>query len=241
MWHRIFKFNERLEPMTADLLLGSKSVPLLLVHHPRARRYRLRLLADGTVRVTIPPRGTTSVARNFAARHAGWLEEQFRRLAAQPKTPEAWKPGTTILFRGAPARIELWADGAIGFGTERLPVADPASDLRPAIQRHLWRLAARELPARVRQLADLHDVNFNRVSVRSQKTRWGSCSRRGTISLNWRLIQTPGFVRDYVILHELAHRRHMNHSPEFWQEVARLCDGAGPARAWLRRNGELLR
>jgi hypothetical protein len=58
-------------------------------------------------------------------------------------------------------------------------------------------------------------VNVARVTVRNQKSRWSSCSRRGTISLNWRLIQTPGFVRDYIILHELAHRRQMNHSATF--------------------------
>jgi predicted metal-dependent hydrolase len=70
-------------------------------------------------------------------------------------------------------------------------------------------LATRELPLRVMELAVKHDINVSRVTVRNQKSRWGSCSRRGTVSLNWRLIQTPSFVRDYIILHELAHRRHM--------------------------------
>lgn len=69
----------------------------------------------------------------------------------------------------------------------------------------------------------------------------GSCSRRGTVSLNWRLIQTPSFVRDYIILHELAHRRHMNHSNKFWQEVKRLCPDYLLAERWLKQNAKLLR
>jgi predicted metal-dependent hydrolase len=91
------------------------------------------------------------------------------------------------------------------------------------------------------ELAALHGIEVGRVSVRNQRSRWGSCSRRGTISLNWRLIQTPERVRDYIILHELAHRRHMNHSPRFWQEVEWLCPDYLEAERWIKRHGRWLR
>ena len=90
------------------------------------------------------------------------------------------------------------------------------------------------------ELAALHDIKVTRVTVRNQKSRWGSCSRRGTISLNWRLIQTPAFVRDYIIQHELAHRRQMNHSIKFWQEVERLCPDYLRAERWLKQHAKLL-
>ena len=212
-----------------------------MVRHLRARRYLLRLRADGTVRVTIPRAGTVSAARNFAARNIAWLEQQFQRLATRPKTPSAWGVGTEILFRGEPARIENNFGGTIQFGSEKVKVSDAAADLRPAIQKHLHRLAARELPPRVTELAARHEIGFSRISVRNQKSRWGSCSRRGTISLNWRLVQAPGFVRDYIILHELAHRRQMNHSEKFWQEVARLCPDYLQAELWLKQHAGLLR
>src|SRR5438067_312828 len=80
-----------------------------------------------------------------------------------------------------------------------------------------------EFPPRVMELAALCDLRIQRVTVRDQKSRWGSCSRRATISLNWRLIQTPDFVRDYVILHELMHLREMNHSRRFWRHVQNVC------------------
>ena len=109
------------------------------------------------------------------------------------------------------------------------------------MQKHLRNLASQELPLRVMELTALHRVNVSRVTVRNQKSRWGSCSRRGTISLNWRLIQTPDFVRDYVILHEVAHRREMNHSEKFWQEVGRLFPDHLQAERWLKQHANLLR
>jgi predicted metal-dependent hydrolase len=223
------------------LEIGQRSVPLLMVHHPRARRYLLRLRPDGTVRVTIPRRGTISAAKDFASRNKGWLEQQFQQLAAQPKMPAQWQIGTKIFFRGEPVRIESCTDGLICFGTERMKMGDVSADLRPDIQKHLRRLAEQELPKRVMELAGVYGFQVSRISLRDQKSRWGSCSRRGTISLNWRLIQTPESVRDYIILHELAHRRQMNHSDKFWQEVARLCPNYLLAEKWLKQNANLLR
>lgn len=225
----------------AALQVGSRAVPLLMVHHPRARRYLLRLRPDGTVRVTIPRRGTITAAMDFASRNIGWLAQQFQRLAAQPKSPVAWNLGTKILFRGEQVCIEAAARGAIRFGSEQVNIVEAANDLRPAIQQHLRQLATQELPPRVRELAAIHGVSVSRVSVRNQKSRWGSCSRRGNISLNWRLVQSPGHVRDYIILHELAHRRQMNHSEKFWQEVARLCPDYLVAERWLKQHANLLR
>jgi predicted metal-dependent hydrolase len=85
-----------------------------------------------------------------------------------------------------------------------------------------------------------HGIGVTRVAVRNQRTRWGSCSPRGVVSLNWRLVQVPEAVRDYVILHELAHRRHMNHSERFWDEVRRLCPDFEVSERWLRENSRIV-
>jgi len=238
---RIFKLKQPLEPTTDALLVGSRAVPLLMVHHPRARRYLLRLRSDGTVKVTIPRRGNISAARDFASRNIGWLEQQFQRLATRPRIPDTWNLGAEILFRGESVCIATGSDGSICFGTERIKVSYKKTDFRPVIENHLHKLAAQELPPRVMELASHHGINMSRVSVRNQKSRWGSCSRRGTVSLNWRLMQAPGFVRDYIILHELAHRRQMNHSEKFWQEVERLFPDYLQAERWLKQHSNLLR
>jgi len=151
--------------------------------------------------------------------------------------------GTEILLRGEPVKIEVGTNGETGmvqFGLETIRVSNAESDLRTSIERHLRNLAAKGFPARVFELATPHQLPVKRVTVRNQRTRWGSCSRRGTISLNWRLIQAPPFVRDYLIFHELAHLREMNHSPRFWREVEKLCPDYRTAENWLRENSKLL-
>ncbi|MGO8836788.1 MAG: M48 family metallopeptidase [Limisphaerales bacterium] len=235
------RFRQRRPAPVETLPAGSHPVPLLLVRHPRARRYRLRLRADGTARVTIPRGGSAAAARQFVERHRAWLERQWQRLQARPRPPATWQIGSEIWFRGESVRIQSVAPGRIVFGGETLPVADITADLRPAIERRLRQLAARELPLRVGELARRHGFAVNRVMVRNQRTRWGSCSRRGTLSINWRLVQAPDHVRDYIILHELAHLRQMNHSNRFWQEVECLCPDYRTAERWLKLHQELLR
>jgi predicted metal-dependent hydrolase len=108
-----------------------------------------------------------------------------------------------------------------------------------AVERQLRQQAARDLPARLRDLAAQHGYAVGPVTVRAQRSRWGSCSPTGRISLNWRLVQLPPSVSDYVMLHELAHLTHLNHSARFWKEVERICPWHREARAWLRGNARL--
>ncbi|MGH8024741.1 MAG: M48 family metallopeptidase, partial [Limisphaerales bacterium] len=135
---------------------------------------------------------------------------------------------------------ETFSARSIRLGEEWIQVAGVTGDLRPAIERHLRALAANELPARTFEFAALHQLSVRRVTVRAQRSRWGSCSFNGVISLNWRLIQTPPFVRDYIILHELMHLRQMNHSARFWSEVERVCPDYRGAKSWLKTNPGLL-
>ena len=226
------------------LTISGRPIPLLLIRNPRARRYVLRLRSDGSARVTIPRGGSATEARRFANRQQHWLERQWQRLVARPLRKQEWSVGTEILFRGEPVQIVASNDGddsRIQLGQEQIKATDLTVDLRPAIEKHLWRLAAQELPPRVLAFAALHQLSVRRVTVRNQRSRWGSCSRRGTISLNWRLIQTPAHVQDYIVLHELCHLREMNHSSRFWREVERVCPDYETAERWLKQNSALLR
>lgn len=189
--------------MTGDL--GMDEVPLeapqvvTYVRHPRARRYLLRVLRGGAVRVTLPRRGSRAEAEDLVRRHAGWIARQRARLAAIPP-------------------VAVW----------------------PEESRALRREAAALLTARARELAARHGLAPSRIAVRRQRSRWGSCSRRGAIALNWRLLHAPDFARDYVILHELMHLREHNHSPRFWALVEAAAPRRREAETWLKRHGTLL-
>ena len=187
--------------------------------------------------------GSRQVRLRFAQRNAAWLERELLRQALRPTRPKTWQAGTEIFFRGERVQLQLEANGGstlVRFGNVAMPVKDVDGDLRPSVERYLRQLATRELPTRVTELAALHNLPVQRVTVRNQRSRWGSCSRRGTVSLNWRLVQAPALVRDYLILHELAHLREMNHSRRFWREVALLCPDFAEAERWLKQHSSLL-
>jgi predicted metal-dependent hydrolase len=176
--------------------------PIDFVRHRRARRFILRVLEDGTVRVTLPRWAAKRDARAFVEANAAWIMEQrARRRRRRQARPSA---------------------------------------IRPIVDGWFRRQAERELPAMLLSLAGLHGIEVTRISVRDQRSRWGACSSRGTITLNWRLILVPDFVREYVLLHELMHRRQLNHSRRFWQLVAASCPRHLEARHWLKREGKRL-
>lgn len=217
-------------------------IAFVFVRSPRARRYILRLRQDGVVRVTIPPRGTRREALELIERHRRWIETQWRQRLAERRAQHPWQDGTRILFRGREVALSVRAAGdacVVRFADQalRLPTTHRVRD---GVEQRLRALAETELEPRVRAFARQHGVAVKRVTVRNQRTRWGSCSRRGSISLNWRLVQMPAFVADYIMLHELMHMRQANHSRRFWREVEKVCPGFRDAEAWLRRRGRSL-
>ncbi len=210
----------------------------------RARHYRLALRRDGTAVATIPIRGSEREAQRFVERHRDWLKRAREREARRPRSAGVWTPGTRVLWRGDLAEIRVAAAGErpqVCLGADVFRVPGFEGDLRAVLESHFTRRAKIELPARTWELAALCGADVRHVTVRNQRSRWGSCSASGTISLNWRLVQTPESVRDYIIYHELVHLRYeMNHSERFWARVAEVCPWWQEAEHWLKRNGSLL-
>lgn len=225
-----------------DLTLSSGTLRVRYVRHARARRYRLLFRRDGTARCTVPRRGTLRAARSFVGSNEAWLAERMRRHQAIPRTDGPLTPGQMVVLYGREFPVEVDPTQHQGrLGPLGFPVT-AEGDLRRALELALRRQAGVELPQRTRTLATQHGLEgrISRISVRNQQTRWGSCSARGVISLNWRLIQAPRDVCDYVILHELAHLVHLNHGPRFWALVGKICPEFRTAEAWLKRSGRSL-
>jgi predicted metal-dependent hydrolase len=228
------------EPPAARPLVPEPLAPRL-IRHPRARQYVLRVLADGTPRVTIPRWGSKREALAFLEAQRDWVTRQRAKQAERGRVapPRDWRDGHQVLIGGRLLMLRRGAAGRAGVlaGDDGLivtPRPRDGEDLRPVAAAWMLARAKRELPPRLLALAAQFDLAVTRVSVRNQRARWGSCATGGRISLNWRLIQTPDDVRDYVLIHELMHLRQPNHSARFWALVARACPGHEASRRWLR-------
>jgi predicted metal-dependent hydrolase len=220
-------------------LRGPRRPPaVLFVRNRRARRYILRVLADATVRITIPRSGSRREAEAFLRTRLGWIAERQSELDAARVTQQ-WVHGTRVWWRGVscPVLVCGAGDHVEVSCADICVVTGRAADYRAPLEQAMRQVAVDELPRELLALAARHDLVVQRVSIRNQRSRWGSCSRDGRIALNWRLMQMPEPVRAYVLLHELMHLHEPNHSPRFWAHVARVCPAYQEARAWLKREG----
>lgn len=213
--------------------------PIVFRKSATARQYRLSLGHDGVAVATIPVRGSLREAERFVERHRAWLERARARQSQRPRSASFWTIGTRVLWRGSLTEIRLAAAGerpAVSLAADVFRLPNIEGDLRPVLQQRFLRLAKVELPARTWELAAATRMGVTRVSVRNQKSRWGSCTLSGVISLNWRLILAPDPVRDYIIYHELMHLREMNHSGRFWACVEAVFPAWRDAEAWIKQN-----
>ena len=208
----------------------------------RARKYILRVRPDGSLRVTIPRGGSRRDAEAFLRRHQEWVAAERVRVAER-HAPVEWRAGDAIPLHGelTTIRVHERAHGQmVVVGEQRVRIAAGVVNVRPAVELALRRIASRELVPRLQALASEHSLTVDRVTIRNQRSRWGSCSRRGVIALNFRLVQMPPAVCDYVLLHELMHLRQQNHSRRYWRLVAAVCPDYREAERWLRVEGRAL-
>lgn len=120
------------------------------------------------------------------------------------------------------------------------PVSDLSAVQRTALENRYKEAARSYIPKRVAYYHAMTGGDYRRIAIRDQKTRWGSCSSKGTLSFNWRLMLAPPAVLDYVVVHELCHLTHMDHSPAFWQAVEAVCPDYRNLRKWLKEHGNEL-
>jgi predicted metal-dependent hydrolase len=238
---RALLYRRPSEPQTIQIVFDQATYPVRIRRHRQARRYTLRIhAASREIILTMPPRGSVREAKEFAQRHGGWIAARLRRL------PEAapFADGTVLPLRGVQHRIvhrravrgTVWVDLSED-GEPLLCVAGDVPHIDRRVSDFLRREALRDLQAASRRAAEQFGVAVKRISVRDQSSRWGSCSTTGVLSYSWRLILAPPFVLDYLAVHEVAHLIEMNHSPQFWRLVNRVCPDANRAKAWLDIHG----
>jgi predicted metal-dependent hydrolase len=204
----------------------------------RARRVRVTVDATRGVEVVLPRRAPEREAAAAVQELRPWIE---RRVAELERARAAVRDrGEFVPYLGQPLRLvaEPRRSRVHRRGSDLLVPAGAGQ--RPALERFYRRAAHAEIAPRLDRACATLGVSYTRLTIRSQRTRWGSCSRSGTISFNWRLLLAPEPVLDYVIWHEACHLRVMDHSPRFWKLVGEGCPQYREHVRWLRRNGATL-
>lgn len=222
--------------MSAEVIrLDDPEVEVRLRRCDHARRFTLSVRA-GEARLTAPRCAPEHETRAFLLRQSGWLREALARTPGR----ETVGPGMVIPVAGAPLRI-------VDAGRSRGPchidgeaLLAPSARTAAAVAAFLKARAQARLAPAAHAAAAGFGRRIGRISFRDTRSRWGSCTARGDLSFSWRLAMAPIEVQDYVAIHEAAHLVEMNHGPDFWRLVARLCPDYRTRRAWLRGKGAAL-
>ncbi|MFO7542951.1 MAG: SprT family zinc-dependent metalloprotease [Thiobacillus sp.] len=223
------------------LQIGDAAVPYQLRRSSRRRTLGLTVTAC-EVRIHAPSWTPRAEIEHYVVQQQRWLVRAWTRMQtrAQPMPAE---PLTGIRYLGRPLALDIrpaqFCD-VLRHGTTLRIHAPPDTDIAALVRAWCFERARRLLAWRTARLARKLGRAPSRFALSNAQTQWGSCTRRGHVRLNWRLVQAPLALIDYVAAHELAHLVHLDHSPRFWAKVAELCPDALARRAELRTMGTSL-
>jgi predicted metal-dependent hydrolase len=232
--------------ITLNLADGPRLFQCQVLQQRGTRSMRLRVRDDGTLFLTCPPRVTHKTQLNFIEQNISWIANCLAQrpaistinehLQANPFLAGTSGPVAATIETGSPRSLLRFLPP---FTTATFKMDDRREVWERDFKYLLRRYANMELPIRVNHWVRQHALGVipKRVSIRDQSSRWGSCSHQKTLSLNWRLVLLPQHLADYVILHELAHLREMNHSSHFWQYLRELDPATDQHEAELKRIG----
>jgi predicted metal-dependent hydrolase len=227
-----------------EIELDGHRVSYTLRRSARARYLRADIGLRTGLRVTLPDGLSETRIESFLRARRVWVLRalgRLERLAALipdrsldhgTSVPYLGTSLTLNLSNGAPARVGRLGDSLIVHTPRRTRAA-----VHAALVQWYRHEAARVLGEQARALAERHGLDYAKIIIRDQRRRWGSCSSKGTLSFNWRLMLGPESVARYLVAHELAHRAHPDHSRRFWGKVAELCPGFREQERWLKKYG----
>ena len=203
----------------------------------RARLVRVNVHAHRGVEVVLPARAPERAAAAAIVELRPWIERRLAEVRAVRARLAARGPtlpylDTTLALVPEPGRTRVHRRGS--------ELLVPAADAQPAIERFYRRAARDEIAPRLDRASELSGLSYSGLDIRGQRTRWASCSSRGRMSFNWRLLLAPERVLEYVVWHEICHLRVLDHSPRFWALLERHRPTWREERDWLTRNGATL-
>ncbi len=223
--------------------------PVVERSHPSARHIRISINAAGEVLLTIPRRASKTEARQFLASRVEWVQAQLVKLSTlapkQARRSLNWDGRDVLPLRGVEMPLR-WQHARLTRPQLRFsetaievfaPHETPPAQLTRALKLALMREARLEAEDLLNQEAHRLGLQWCRLRIGDPRAQWGSCTRDGTVSLSWRLLLAPSDVFRYVVIHELCHLPHPDHSPRFWGLVAQQMPDYLQHRDWLKRQG----
>lgn len=234
-------------PETSVIAWGDRQLPYAIRRSPRRKKtVAVTVDAMGGVLLVAPAHLATKELDAMVRRKAPWIDRQIRRMKSRQSTPcpREFVSGESILYLGRHYRLKVCMNES-GHPKLRgrwlhvpaLAGTDQPGQVRAALTSWLRRRAQERLPERVEAWRLKVGVPMPQVLVADQRKRWGSCDQRGTIRLNWRIVQAPMRLVDYVVVHELAHLQHRGHGRDYWQAVGRMMPSYERRRKELRELG----
>lgn len=216
--------------------------------HKRSRSLKIKIEPNGEVVVVTPPRFRISEIEKFIKQQETWIMTHVSKMKAKQSSSQS---ETTVNIFGKKYEIVATANHSQKIGVaiqgqkliinlphlEQAKQSEQKKHQKTHLERFLKNTAEKYIIPRTHQIGKKMDQSFKKITLRQQKTRWGSCSSKGNLNFNWRLIHAPTKVIDYVIIHELSHRQHMDHSLQFWSLVAKFDPAYRQHRGWLKRQG----
>lgn len=217
--------------------------------NPRSKSLKMSVSGTGEVVVTSPPYTPKLLVDRFVQTNSHWIELQQRKIAS--KKAFTITDTTVAIFGRTYTREDIFSKtipigihvkgNTLLFNTPYVQHIDSSEKITQSFhlyaKQFLKKTAKSFIVPRTEMLAKKMNIRYNTITLKEQKTRWGSCSSQGNLNFNWRLVHFEPPIIDYVIIHELAHRTHMNHSTSFWKLVERYDPEYKMKRGWLKRNG----
>ncbi|WP_167956433.1 M48 family metallopeptidase [Anaerosporobacter faecicola] len=213
----------------------------------RRKSIAIAIAVGGKVTIKIPTNAREQEVLHFLQERSSWIYDSYKEQIQREKRGIHIEDGGKIPFLSEEVTVRILpnlnkVDAKIRYIEEQKQLIIETPKLWPAFLRECvesWykKNAKSIIPFRVEQVAKVMQLTYGRITIRSQKSRWGSCSSEGNLNFNWHLIMMPPAILDYVIIHELAHRVEMNHSKQFWAIVEQACPDYKQRRLWLKEHG----
>jgi predicted metal-dependent hydrolase len=231
-----------------EITFGQKTLVFVLKRSLRARLVWLKIDSAGKLTVTIPRGYRPKLVPQYLQKNLRWILRNLEKCRAEAEVSSLHGPPRNISYLGQLLQLvsqpRLAGEDSIRIEKDKLILnlnLSTSVSERSVLERWLRQEAAQLIESKSHNWSQKIGVKFNKITVRDQKTRWASCSLKGNLSFNWRLIMAPEVVVDYVVVHELCHLHEMNHSRRFWAWVAKFSPDWKERRKWIDSHSRELR